>query len=48
MKEKEIDCLVRLFKLTDCYSELVDFLIDEKILDDSGLANLKLELDKPR
>ena len=47
-KLKEIDCITRLFKLTDCYSELVDFLIEEKIVTDGVLANLKLELNKPR
>ena len=45
---KEIDCITRLFKLTECYSELVEYLIEEKILLEGELTNLKLELNKPK
>ena len=44
----EIDCITRLFKLTECYNELVDYLIEEKILLESDLTNLKLELNKSK
>ena len=45
---KEADCIARLFKLANCYEELVDFLMAEKIISESDLVNLKLELNKPK
>lgn len=45
---KELDCLKRMFKLTHCYNDLVDFLLEEKLINDSQLTNLKLELDKAK
>lgn len=45
---KEIDCMARLFKLADCYTELVEFMIQEKILGKSDLTSLKLDSNKPR
>lgn len=45
---KETECIARLFKLTDCYAELVDFMMEEKILSDSDLVSLKLEHNKPK
>ncbi len=47
-KEREIECIARLFKMADSYGELVEFLVEEKIMTNEVLANLKLELDKPR
>ena len=45
---REIECISRLFKLARCLEELVDFLMEEKILSESDLVNFKLELDKPK
>lgn len=45
---KEIDCIARLFKLADCYDEMVDFLIEEKLINDSDLVNLRLDSNKPQ
>lgn len=45
---KEIECLARLFKLTNCYEDFVDHLLDEKILSADRITDLKLELNKPK
>ena len=45
---KETECLARLFKLTNCYADLVDFLVGEKILSEAQVLELKLELNKPK
>ena len=49
MREKEIQCLERLFKLADDrYDEMVEFFLQEKLLDEGSLTELKLELNKPK
>ena len=43
---KEQECLQRLFKLTTCYAEIVDFLFEEKLIDEATITALKAEHDK--
>jgi hypothetical protein len=45
---KEIDCLARLFKLTNCFADIIDFLLAEKVITDGQVSDLKLELNKPK
>lgn len=46
MKQVHIDCMKRLFKLTGCYEDVVQFLLEEKIIDQETLVHLSLETDK--
>ena len=48
MKQKHIDCLKRLFKLTGCYEDMVQYLIDEKIVTLDDVVTMSLEQDKEK
>ena len=43
---KKVQCLERLFDLLDCYSEMVDFLVDEKLISNEELKELRLSYHK--
>lgn len=45
MTRKE-QCLQRLFDLTTCFAEMVDFLFNEKLISEEQIQDLKLEVDK--
>lgn len=46
MKQVHVDCLKRLCKMSGCYAEIVQFLLDEKIIDQPTLIQLGMEYDK--
>ena len=48
MKQVNVDCLKRLFHLTGSYEDLIEFLLQEKIIDQDYLVNLSHEKDKVR
>ena len=49
MKNKrqiKVACLQRLFDLIDCCDDVVNFLLEEKIIDKEQLKDLKIEYNK--
>lgn len=46
MKQAHIDCLKRLCKRSECYGDIIHFLLDEKIINEATLTSLNLEQDK--
>jgi len=48
MNHKKVEFINRLLRLSHCYEELVQFLIDERMISDFEMSSLKDEADKPR
>lgn len=48
MMKRQIECLTRLLTLNGSLDDIVDFLIEESIMDASELPYLKREVDIPK
>lgn len=48
MKQKHIECLNRLFSLSGCKQELVQFMLDEKLMSKEDATTMKLEKDQTK
>ena len=43
---KKVECLKRLITLSDCYDDVVEFFIDEKLISDEEVKELALSYHK--
>ncbi len=48
MKQKHVDMLARLMKLTNCQEDLVDFMKHEKLITGGEIGELLMEHDKAK
>ncbi len=48
MKQAHIECMKRLCTLTGCYDDMVNFLLEDKVITKEALVELNLEHDKVR
>lgn len=48
MKQREIDCIARLFHINPQMDEMLEFMLQEHIIDAEELPFIKREVDKPK